>query len=775
MIPDQTNRMTPNGTGGRTQNLRYLREKFARKVNAGDDGQVYLTCNVADAAVADRLGLDSYPLMGSSAPIDHFSLLAFTKQLDGLPLAGMTFVILLNERDRRAQQGLLGGLVSDGSQKRTAARVAKTTEYLEGRAAVVRFLYLPDGPDGGRTTFEDFLAVHGPQAATDMVTDEKPETEAPKASAADMLLAKALEATLFRSERKVATAHFFVEGSTLDDGTVTPPHHETWPVDSEEFEEHLRFALFNATGKTVPDKTLKQVIKTASGIARYKGSAKELSVRVAMSAEGDILYDIGNDSWQRLKLTPDGCEIAENDAPMFRRHAAMEAQVMPAAGAPLENLRRYLNLRGERQWHLLLTILVACFFPKIAHPVAVITGEHGCAKTTMMKILGRLIDPSRLKASSPPTKEDQFLQTCDHSWLVRIDNLSYLPQWLSDGMCRAVTGESALKRKLYTNAEDYIVEYMRCIWTTCIEAVIDRPDLLDRAIMITLEPIPKSRRQSEQKLLAAFEGERPLLFGALLDLTCKVLGKLPDVDPPELPRLADFARIGVAVERVLGWEEGTFLRDLNADAEMRNLDALDALPIGNALLSFTDPETGRHPNPWRGTAQELLDQLNGIASPETRKEKSWPKAANSLSNQLKRISPNLRAVGLDVLMETLHAGKFITLTRISTETIVAINAPPNPDDGLEDDGLDDDRFDEDESGADTDHVVRNGGRYRDGRDDDFRTDDSEDGMDDPPNPDDEYAGLDLPDDGFPRVRRAPSADLNDDSDLDLSDLDLPDA
>ena len=688
MNPDQTDQTTPTGTGTRKTPCWELFDKVTRKIEAGDDTYVFLTTTIQDATAADRIGLDSFPLMGSGEPIERFCLAQFKRHLDTLTISGVTFVFVLNEQDRRTQQ-VLGGLASSGTQKQAAARVAKITEYLEGRTANVRFLYLPDGPNGARTSFEDFLAEHGSQAATDMVTDGKPETEAPKVSAADMLLAKALEAKLFRSERKAAIAHFFVDGGPLDDGTATPPHHETWPVDSSEFEEHLGFAFFNATGKTVPDKTLKQVIKTASGVARYKGSAQELSVRVAMSAEEDIFYDIGNDSWQRLKLTPAGWEIVENDTPMFRRHAATEAQVMPAAGAPLENLRRYLNLRGERQWHLLLTILVSCFFPKIAHPVAVITGEHGCAKTTMMNILGRLIDPSRLKTGSPPTKEDQFLQTCDHSWLVRIDNLSYLQEWLSNGICRAVTGEASLKRKLYTNSEDCIVEYVRCVWTTCIEAVIDRPDLLDRAIMVTLEPIPNSRRQSEQKLLAAFEEERPLLFGALLDLTCKVMGELPDVDPPELPRLADFARIGIAVERVLGWEEGTFLRDLNADAEMRNLDALNALPIGNALLSFTDLETGRHPSHWHGTPQGLLDELNGLANAETRKEKSWPKAANVLTNQLKRISPNLRAVGLDVLMGAVHGGRFITLTRSSAEIIVATDAPFQDEQALQGDHRDD--------------------------------------------------------------------------------------
>ena len=44
-----------------------------------------------------------------------------------------------------------------------------------------------------------------------------------------------------------------------------------------------------------------------------------------------------------------------------------------------------------------------------------------------------------------------------------------------------------------------------------------RADLADRAVFLTLEPIPEERRRPEQELWAAFEAERPRLLGVLLD------------------------------------------------------------------------------------------------------------------------------------------------------------------------------------------------------------------------------------------------------------------
>ena len=50
-----------------------------------------------------------------------------------------------------------------------------------------------------------------------------------------------------------------------------------------------------------------------------------------------------------------------------------------------------------------------------------------------------------------------------------------------------------------------------------IEDIVERPDLADRALFLTLEPIPAERRRPEAELWAAFETDRPRILGALLD------------------------------------------------------------------------------------------------------------------------------------------------------------------------------------------------------------------------------------------------------------------
>src|SRR5262249_36340839 len=54
--------------------------------------------------------------------------------------------------------------------------------------------------------------------------------------------------------------------------------------------------------------------------------------------------------------------------------------------------------------------------------------------------------------------------------------------------------------------------------------------------------------------------------------------------------------------------------------------------------------------PWSGTASELLEELGKVAGDQM-KAKEWPKKANSLSNHLRRLAPNLRKAGIEVTFE----------------------------------------------------------------------------------------------------------------------------
>jgi len=134
-----------------------------------------------------------------------------------------------------------------------------------------------------------------------------------------------------------------------------------------------------------------------------------------------------------------------------------------------------------------------------------------------------------------------------NQWLVTFDNLSEI--------------------KPYTDEEEMIFEAMRPSLITSIEPVVTRGDLLDRSIIISLPTIPPRGRLTEQRLFHDFEQARPRILGALLDAMAKALGILPTLDGLALPRMGDFALWGSAVERALGWEDGSFMAAYHANQQ----------------------------------------------------------------------------------------------------------------------------------------------------------------------------------------------------------------
>ena len=136
--------------------------------------------------------------------------------------------------------------------------------------------------------------------------------------------------------------------------------------------------------------------------------------------------------------------------------------------------------------------------------------------------------------------------------LLAFDNLSGLPAWLSDALCRLASGGSFAVRQLYTDDEEVLFKAARPTLLNGIEDIIGRSDLADRAILLTLGPIGEEQRRSETELWREFELARPAILGALLDAAAHGLRAVGSVHLGRLPRMADFALWATACEQVSG-------------------------------------------------------------------------------------------------------------------------------------------------------------------------------------------------------------------------------
>src|SRR5207253_8030554 len=133
------------------------------------------------------------------------------------------------------------------------------------------------------------------------------------------------------------------------------------------------------------------------------------------------------------------------------------------------------------------------------------------------------------------------------------------------------------------------------------------PDLADRAMFLTLEPIPQERRRPEQELWTAFTKERPRILGVLLDAVVQGLRMLPQTRLDKLPRMADFALWATACETAL-WPAGVFWSAYCGNRDEAVEGVIEADPIATIVRALMTTRTE-----WTGTASELLDALAEMA------------------------------------------------------------------------------------------------------------------------------------------------------------------
>jgi hypothetical protein len=327
-------------------------------------------------------------------------------------------------------------------------------------------------------------------------------------------------------------------------------------------------------------------------------------------------------------IRPEGWEItdAANSPVRFRRTKGMLALPAPVGGGDLGELRQFFNLKGEDDWNLLVVFLLSCLRPGLPFWLLALVGEQGSGKSTCAELLRSLVDPNKVPLRSCPRDERELAIASKNSWLLCLDNVSGLHPWMSDALCRLLSGGGFSTRTLYENDEEELFEGRRPVILNGIAELLGRPDLADRAISITLSEIRESARQTEAKLREEFTAAAPRILGALYSAMAKALAHLPAVrsTAAALPRMADVHLLGLAAERALGWPSGSFERAYQNNRREIIEQTLDADACALAVRTWFDHQEQQ---PWEGTASELLKALEEFAPDGTKSGSKWPRAS----------------------------------------------------------------------------------------------------------------------------------------------------
>jgi hypothetical protein len=209
---------------------------------------------------------------------------------------------------------------------------------------------------------------------------------------------------------------------------------------------------------------------------------------------------------------------------------------------------------------------------------------------------------------------------------------------MSDAICRLATGGGFATRALFTDSEEAVFNATRPILLNGIGGFVQRGDLIDRSLTLSLRAIDDGERRERAAVMTAVEAAAPKLFGAALDALSLGLRLMPATRLERLPRMADFARFATAAETAFT-EPGGFMAAWESSRMASLPDDLEADPVAGAVVQLME---GRG-YAWSGTATMLLKALDPDQS-----RRDLPRAANALSQAVTRSIPLIARAGFHV-------------------------------------------------------------------------------------------------------------------------------
>jgi hypothetical protein len=475
-------------------------------------------------------------------------------------------------------------------------------------------------------------------------------------SQATELVGIAADAELFHSPDGEAFATI-----TVDD------HQETWLIKAKGFRRWLARQFYQAHEKAPGSQAVQDALGVLEGKALFDGPEYAVFTRLA-ELDGVIYLDLANERWEAVEITTSAWRVIATPPVKFRRARGMLPLPCPVHGGSLDELRGLLNIADDRDWILVKAWLVKTRRPSGPHPVLTLHGEQGSAKSTTSRILRVIIDPNTAALRAEPRDGRDLIIAATNGWIISLDNLSHLSPWLSDAICRLATGGGFATRELYSDAEEALFDAQRPVILNGIEELATRGDLLDRCIILYLPAIPEEKRKSEAELWRDFEAKRPAILGALLDAVSKALRGVGTVKIDRLPRMADFALWAVAAAPNLGYTSEELLAAYSSNRSGANELTLEASVVTPFMKHMATKG-------FVGTSTELIQHLNDQATDDLKRQKQWPQDGRTLSNALRRISPNLRAIGVNVDFERQGKRRTRTITISTTAEPEQNNKP----------------------------------------------------------------------------------------------------
>jgi hypothetical protein len=552
------------------------------------------------------------------------------------------------------------------------AHASQIARALRGLATSIRVIELPGLPEKGDVS--DWLdADHTVTELLELVGATQPWSPSdedtvrhPGGAPPDTGHGGALADRVFAAGRAAGVTLFHDEDRRPYAAIPTERGQRIVAVRSTDFEHWFMHLAWHGLGKSLSRDARNTARELFSCHAIYDGDQIPLATRVAR-VDRTVWIDL--DGYRAVRVVPGSWEIVARPPILFRTYPHQRSLPEPIRNGDIKRVLELVNLSREEDKLLFLCSLVVALIPDIPAPALILHGPQGAAKTTFLKVFKRLVDPSAAPVIGSVKSIDEFAVVAAQHRVLFFDNLTSLPAWLSDALCRAVTGDGFMKRTLYTDAETTTLAYQRLVGLSGINNVVDKPDLLDRSLILQLAPITPEQRREEGEYRQQFEELAPAIFGGMLDVLAKTLEIAPTIKLTSRPRMADFARWGAAAAVVTGVTIESFFLAYGGNVGRQNEAAFEASPVAQAVLEFMENRTS-----WDGRPGDLLEQLTLAAEALhlDQHDRQWPKNPQWLHRRLTEVEANLLAQGIQVTWSRTGERRTVRIEKVGENSVTGV-------------------------------------------------------------------------------------------------------
>ena len=415
-----------------------------------------------------------------------------------------------------------------------------------------------------------------------------------------------------------------------------PP--ETFTVASQCYRDCLRRRYRSKNGLVLSEQNLSLAIAELEAYARLSCPELDVNVRVA-ECNGAHYLDLCDPNCQAVEITATGWRVVAAPAGVrFTRPSNLSALPVPEHGGNIQLLRKYVHV-DESDWPLIPAWILGAMRSNAPCPGMALVGPGGSFKSNTLEMAISTFHPT---ASTPPKEFtlpgypktiDDLIVAAYNSWVVGVDNVTNLPQAMSDCLCCLITGSARTVRKLYSDTDISTVSVRRPIAITSTKRCITASDLADRFIVIDVSRRNELRRP-ELELWSEFQKDRPLILGALLDAFSTALAGLDEIVVDNSPRMIDFAKFASAAEASFGFAPGTTVAAMNARQRQIAEDSVSSNDLALAI------ETLAHAGGFEGTATALIEKLGP--------SDKWSQKARKFRDELNDVISDLEKLGVMV-------------------------------------------------------------------------------------------------------------------------------